>query len=282
MGRYGTTKFENIAKLEAIVLGMDTAKLEDVQVAGKNREQFKAVVNQTTQHIEAIVSDRYTLIQHREVFEPVIVAMRNLGVRIQGKVTRDGGRIYADILFNDDRFKHDVSDDSEKGDIINFGMRFFNSYDKTTSFGAEVFAMRLVCKNGMIRPVNIKSIREIHSGNKRFVVKAIANLFKSLAEESPKFADVVSRAREEIVTLQMMKELFATWHLGKKHVKVLMQKIRKLDEKNQWNIYNVLTDYITHNMEVREATKEKWHKQYANQILHAPIPALIQKSKERI
>jgi hypothetical protein len=70
-----------------------------------------------------------------------------------------------------------------------------------------------------------------------------------------------------------------SWKLGEKHIKEILRRAKKLDEMNQWNIYNVLTDYISHSMEVRESTKERWHKQYANQILYAPIPTLIQNAK---
>jgi hypothetical protein len=44
-------------------------------------------------------------------------------------------------------------------------------------------------------------------------------------------------------------------------------------------VYNVLTDYISHAMEVREATKERWHKQFANQVLTVPMPALLARRK---
>lgn len=279
--RYEKVSFNDVARLEAIVLGMDTAKLEEVEIAGKPANRFKAVVNETTNNVEAIVSDKYTLIQHREIFEPVVQAMKQFGIGIKGTVIKDGGRCYADILFDDPRFKVDVGAASQKGDLINFGLRFFNSYDKTTSFGAEVFAMRLVCLNGMISAMKIKSIHEIHAGDKKFVVKAIANLFEALAKESCKFADIVDRARKEIVTEALLNKLLVSWKLGEKHIKKILEKAHELDELNQWNIYNVLTEYISHAMEVRESTKEKWHKQYANQILYAPIPALIQKTESR-
>ena len=79
----------------------------------------------------------------------------------------------------------------------------------------------------------------------------------------------------------LLNQLLVSWKLGQKHIDAILAKARELDEMNQWNIYNCITQYITHVMEVRESTKERWHKQYANQILYAPIPALIQKSKVR-
>lgn len=277
--RYERIPFSNVAQLEAITLGMDTAKLEDVVIAGEPAEKFKAVVNETTNGVEAIVSDKYLLIQHRQIFEPVVQAMKQFGIGIKGTVTKDGGRCYADILFDDPRFKIDVAEVRQKGDFINFGLRFFNSYDKTTSFGAEVFAQRLVCLNGMIGIVSIKSIREVHTGDKKMVIKSITKLFEALAQESVKFADIVDRARKELVTEQLLNELLVSWKLGEKHIKEILQRAQKLDELNGWSVYNLLTEYITHVMEVRESTKERWHKQYANQILYTPIPVLIQNAK---
>lgn len=289
---YEKIPFENVARLEAITLGLPTATLSDIKILKstvENENRFKAVVNDSTHEVEAIVSDKYLLIEHKQIFEPVVQAMKTLGVGIKGTVTVDGGRCYADILFDDPRFKVDVNrgeqmqklKNGEKTDIINFGMRFFNSYDKTTSFGAEVFAVRLICLNGMVRPVALKSIREVHTGDKKIVIKSIVKLFEALVEESPKFADIVSRARQEIVTLKLLNELLVSWKLGEKHIKNIMEKARKIDELNQWNIYNVLTEYITHAMEVRESTKERWHKHYANQILAVPMQALITRSKAK-
>lgn len=281
--RYETHNFENAQRLQALAMGMDTARLEKVSIMGREEPRFLAVVNNATGDVESLVSDKYTLIQHREIFQPVIDAFIALGIKISGKVTYDKGRCYADIIFDDERFKVDVADRSKmkKGDVINFGMRFFNSYDKTLSFGAEAYAVRLVCLNGMVSPVNIKAIREVHAGDKSFVAKSIGQIVKALAAESPKFADVVARTRQEIVTEAMIRELFTAWKMGAKHVEALMKQVKKLDEKNGWEIYNVLTAYITRSLEVREASKERWHKQYANKILAEPISQLIVKAKAK-
>jgi hypothetical protein len=128
--------------------------------------------------------------------------------------------------------------------------------------------------------VKIKAIREVHIGDVRIVTKTLSVAIQSLMAESVKFADIVERARKEIVTEKLLNQLLVGWKLGKKHIEAILEKARELDELNQWNIYNILTNYITHQMQVREATKEMWHKQYANQILSVPIPALIQKIKE--
>jgi hypothetical protein len=128
--------------------------------------------------------------------------------------------------------------------------------------------------------VKIKAIREVHIGDVRIVTKTLSVAIKSLAENSVKFADIVERARKEIVTEKMLQELFAGWKLGKKHIEALLEKAKKIDELNQWDVYNVLTEYITHTLEVRESTKEHWHKAFANQVLNTPIPALIQNAKK--
>jgi hypothetical protein len=195
---------------------LDTARLADVFVEdsnGKNPEDFlhsrnppkdffkdkdhQAVVNDRTNKIEAIVSDQYALIQHREAFEPFVAAMRTLGIGVKGRVISDSGRAYIDVRFDDERFQINVSPETQKGDLINFGFRLGNSYDKSTAFYAETYALRLVCLNGMIAPVKIKAIREVHIGDVRIVTKTLSVAIKSLAENSVKFADIVERARKD-------------------------------------------------------------------------------------
>jgi hypothetical protein len=285
-------EFQNIRELDALVLGLDTARLADVFVEDSKDKDHQAVVNDRTNKIEAIVSDQYALIQHREAFEPFVNAMRTLGIGVKGRVISDSGRAYIDVRFDDERFTIDVAEKEEvgrrnvvsppqKGDLINFGFRLGNSYDKSTAFYAETYALRLVCLNGMIAPVKIKAIREVHIGDVRIVTKTLSVAIQSLMAESVKFADIVERARKEIVTEKLLNQLLVGWKLGKKHITAILEKARELDELNGYSIYNLLTSYITHNLQVRESTKEMWHKQYANPILHTPIPALIQKIKEQ-
>lgn len=274
-------EFQNIRELDALVLGLDTARLADVVVEDSTDKNHMAVVNDRTNKVETIVSDQYALIQHREAFEPFVNAMKTLGIGVKGRVISDSGRAYIDVRFDDERFKVDVSDNPQKGDLINFGFRLGNSYDKSTAFYVETYALRLVCLNGMIAPVKIKAIREVHIGDVRIVTKTLSAAIKSLMDESVKFADIVKRARKEIVTEKLLNQLLVGWKLGKKHIKAILEKARELDELNGYSIYNLLTEYITHTLEVRESTKEMWHKQYANPILHTPIPILIQKTKEQ-
>lgn len=276
---YRNAEFSNIRELDALVLGMDTAHLADVIVEEKTDKKHMAVVNDSTQKIEAVVSDRYCLISHRKAFEPFVNAMRNFGIGIKGKVTTDSGRAYIDVRFDDDRFKVDVADKSkmQKGDVINFGFRLCNSYDKTSAFGIETYALRLVCLNGMIAPVKLKAIREVHVGKISIVSKTLKVAIESLMSESEKFADIVSRARQEIITEQMLKALLASWKLGEKNTQKILSMAKEIDELNGYSVYNLLTNFISHVMTTRESTKEKWHKKYANAVLNTPIQTLIAK-----
>lgn len=276
---YESREFSNIAELEVIMLGLPTARLEDITIEGKVSERFKAVVNESTNKAETIVGKNYLLIQHRAIFEPVVTAFKNLGVPVKGKVIVDGGKCFANVIFDDDRFRVNVSADSKVNDTINFGMRFFNSYDKTTSFGAEVYALRLICLNGMVKPIALKSIRKIHAGDKKMVIVSIKKLFTTLMEECPKFASTVSIARQNIISMQMLKELLTGWNMGEKHIKNILAKARKVDELNGYSVYNILTDVISHELSCRESTKEAWHKKYANQVLTTPIATLLSRRK---
>ena len=51
------------------------------------------------------------------------------------------------------------------GDDIGLGLAFSNSYDGSTSFSVSFFAIRLICKNGMISKQNLQSFRFRHDKN---------------------------------------------------------------------------------------------------------------------
>lgn len=51
------------------------------------------------------------------------------------------------------------------GDDIGLGLAFQNSYDGSTSFSVSFFAIRLICKNGMISKQNLQSFRFRHDKN---------------------------------------------------------------------------------------------------------------------
>lgn len=53
----------------------------------------------------------------------------------------------------------------KKGDDIGLGLAFQNSYDGSTAFSVTFFAMRLICKNGMISRTNMQSFRFRHDKN---------------------------------------------------------------------------------------------------------------------
>jgi hypothetical protein len=285
-----SSSFSNVAELETLVLGMDEAKLVSVSTfddgnhdaTEKVAEEYRGVWNTSRNLLEAVVSDRYHLIENKIAFLPVVDAIRKFGIKIKGKMLQENGRSYIDILFDDERFKLDVADKSkmQKGDTINFGMRFGNSYDASMSFYAETFAIRMVCSNGMIRPVVIEDIRFVHMGEPEVISSAILKTFEALIIECPKFRDVVERTMKDEVTEALIQEYLNVCKLGKRNIEKLLEKARKVDAKTQWDVYNVLTEYITHDLQIMESSRESWHKNVATPLLEKPIEVLIQRKKK--
>jgi hypothetical protein len=167
----------------------------------KKIELRKAIVSPDYRYFYAIVSDKYELVQHEEVYEATLQVLRDLGhepiIATHPHLSSNGAHMFLDIY---------VTPFSIEGDDMYFGIRVTNSYDG--SYGIHVLGAgyRLACANGMvfadvITKTSMKHFESVRERNFEEFKKAVKETVKSL----DKVAEAIHLAMyEEVDDIQLV------------------------------------------------------------------------------
>lgn len=138
-----------------------------------------------------------------------------------------------------------------KGDVVQFGIEFFNSYNGSMPLGFHIIAMRLVCTNGLVVPRSIRelTIRHMGEASPTLIKKELGDYFGKTKDA----LHIWKRWSDTKPTLNQVKS-FLSISMGKKLQGTLTTRFTTLPEREQslWGLYNVLTAYVTHDLKTRK------------------------------
>jgi len=238
-------KFENLTGLQRLGMQLDPAVSTEMYYKDvttkeiKELNSYKGVYNMEQKKIASVVSNDYTIVQHRPVVEAFTNTLRALNINSFGTIWNYGNRMYIDAAF----------DDREVIDGVKIGIRLKNSYDKYTSFGLEAFGYRTACKNGMFLGKVLKkelSVNRMHIG-KIDVKTTVTRFIKTLIEKENKLKYFILASMEQSIDIQEAELLLK--ELPKKHINsIIYNIIDAIGEGSitRWQLYNTLTWYSTH------------------------------------
>jgi hypothetical protein len=207
----------------------------------------KAVINAETNEVLSIVSDRYELTYHEDVIN-TFDSIEEI-VREDIKLSEDGGIMFAKYnLPNHGKDSHEI----RIGETVKFSLRVFNSYNLMTSRGVELIAHNLICNNGMVVPKHVATISFRHMNN-----NGMAHLGGRIGQYTNDMADIVNVWKHWLTIKPEESKIRGFVHelpLGTEEIVdgLLNEMVTKT---TLWDIYNVLTYYITHQMENRGKNK---------------------------
>lgn len=107
-------------------------------------------------HVRAFLSDKYRVLDHMQVIKAAGEEAAQYGAKV-AKCELTDTRLYMKLIV-----PHSIAE-IRQGDKLVQGIVFSNSEVGAGSFRAEPFAMRLICKNGMI---GMDTFSRIHLGSK--------------------------------------------------------------------------------------------------------------------
>jgi len=206
----------------------------------------RAVVDLDTGNVLGVVSPRYKIVRNSELLKAVQPAIEDLKLNPDPQIShaRDGAITY--FRFMGEKHQGEV----RKGDIIRFGLEFFNSYDGSTPIGFHIIAMRLVCINGLVVP---KSVRELHV--RHSAGASAEGLRDNLVEFFPQVKNVVNLWKKWNGIEPTQTQLEEVMHglFSNKHQEAFLENFKSLKsgDRNLWGFYNVLTHYTSHTMKSR-------------------------------
>lgn len=243
----------------------DRIALKEIQtedgIAIPNR---RAVVNvDRNNRVLGVVSPRYKIIHNTKLLESVNPVLNELGLQVDNpniRTVKGGAVTFFKFL------TEKITGEIQKGDIVRFGIEFFNSYDGSMPVGFHIIAERLVCINGLVVP---RSITEIHM---RHTESANTNEIRNRVKEYfPKTQSALNLWKQwvDIKPPENRIQNFLEKSVNKKLQKDFLNRYRSLPngKKNLWEFYNILTFYIQHQLKTRKEETKVYRQFSTNEFL---------------
>ena len=216
-----------------------------VSVNGQVIKRYKAVVNERTGNVVAIVSAKYQLIQHKTVFDELISVLESKGFEnARGYINCTETAAYMRVTL----FDREVLPE----DTYSVGVVVTNSVDTTLAVWARLFAVRQVCSNGMVGTETVEISRTIHvSVDPAEFRERIASRFEQLIDNVPAMANELEglmRNLSEIeLTEDQIKQLLrdnSNW-LPDKAIRFALYRTVYSDKTTGYDLYQALTEWIS-------------------------------------
>lgn len=229
---------------------------------GNDINGVQAVVRTDTDEVLGVHGSRYRILSHDDVVNSTLDAVKEADLsddyEVNVKVIDGGRKLRGEILFNN------ITVEPAVGDIVQYRINFFNSYDASWSFSQAADGLRLWCLNGCTSPmgtarskfkhtqsINIEgSAQKMVNGidvfmNNRTVWQEWMNVqvsdemaemfFKSTLAKSPSRQKLVDKFNNK-----QLENLLDIWAREKRGL-----------GGNKWALYNAMTYWSTHTSDLR-------------------------------
>lgn len=217
----------------------------------------RAIVNDITNEVVGVVSDKYRVVTNHEVMEHMSFALEASGLDLDGIsaeaiVGYGGSRAMVNIVIP----AHEIK---VKGDVSKLKISVLNSYDGRWKYRSYAGALRMACMNGSVLGKFMGTYSEFHT--QKLDVKAGAQKIVDMAENFHKAEDWWNQMLERKVDSERLKRAICIFLTGKSEPEnrkeiVLTPIALKIIElfntyskefgANAYALYNALTDYVTH------------------------------------
>lgn len=264
--------FDSIEGMQSAIESLDIAEVREIgkrlptgDFDAVDMDKWRVVWNLSKNKPEDVVSDDYTLLLHRQAFKQVAKAVKSLNTPIQGNVISNGGRAYIEVKFPEVLVDVD-------GDKIELQVMFCNSYDRSRAFRGVAGGFRICCSNGLILGKMIcPELYSQHYGKEpEEMVEQVKKFIKLAISSHPKLSELMSSAMADTMEIQVAEKLLKAFMTIEKHREVLMQKLKELGRNpTRWDMYNIITDYLTHSMSAKYEYVLQMHNRFANKFLES-------------
>ncbi len=212
---------------------------------GNVRTDTKQVLGATTEH--------YGILQNRELLDAAREALTKRGYVNPEEsiiVGGDGQSLYAEFTFKD---KVIPVTGANVGDVIGYKLRLQNSFDRTMRASWAMGFLRLACLNGMVTLDKEFTMTAKHSSkiNLKFLGDALDKAISGFGPASEIFGHMAQRPitmeQGTLILGNLTRNKFLSETL-RENIELLWKapKRKEDEERNLWNLYNAVTEYLTH------------------------------------
>lgn len=220
-------------------------EIKPVHVNGEYQRDYKAVVNQNTGKVVAIVSKRFQLIQHKTVMNAFLDVLTNhyTESEIEGFYRWTDTRAYLTVYFR-------TVEPFEK-DYFKLGLLVTNGVDGSMAIWTKFCGLRLICTNGLVSRETIEVVKTIHTSTdfSDFMERLIGR-FERVIERIDGYASKTflmfdEWRSKEIPREEAIKEVAKIDWLPKKALGIIKYFLPKEEKVNLYDLYNAITNYIS-------------------------------------
>ena len=276
---------KNLDKASMVLL-----KIDDSGVI-KDVDNFKGIYNVSKGQFCTSVVPYYNLIQHKEYIDGFAEALQRLNIKYEMVIKQSGNRVFVDIEFPDK--KHEFK---KLNETFICGIRLVNSYDKTTGIFIVPRFKRLACMNGMIitsfeKTVSVKHTSKMVSEIEKFIELRLNDIISRYSDLQQWVSNSMEDSLEWKLCCGIIEKLFTQIkhreqilkNLGidivvvedkknkKKNVSyVWTDKDKKKLKFTRWELYNSITQYLSHGEHISPHIEALFHKR-AERLFTTPL-----------
>jgi hypothetical protein len=210
----------------------------------KKTKHYKAIVREDNGKLISIQKDSYQLVPNREIILPLLEQLHNLDTNWiidPSHSFADNNRMRLQVTFPDLKLNDGRSD-------IALSLFLHNSYDG--SEGVRMFwgAIRGICSNGMVFGSLLSKYYRKHTSG--LEIKNLKSSLDSTYEKIPVIKHRIDILQNTDVSKKIKREIED--HLGKHVIKYVNEQEKQFKKAaNLWVLYNLITYYISHQVEMR-------------------------------
>jgi len=251
-------QFTTVEQLDKRMNELDRVEERKVWVASGDgtcpsdaSEGFKAIVSKISGKTYSVVSQDYQPIDDIQVVKPLYDFSIERGLKPVGRFDAIGtGKTRGHVMLTNPDFTVQLL--KQYDDPIMLGVIIRNSYNTETSYGAEVFGVRMVCINYNLWGSLLGKFAFRHFRMVEQLLDAYEELIEGLLNKLPVFSDKLQGAVNQIVLETEVQDLLWGIKLPIRGVDELVSNITAFEPQvkevglNAWTLYNATTAWITH------------------------------------
>lgn len=226
----------------------------------KRLAKTRVIFDITDQQAKAVLTNKYTGFEETMNYDILEVILKRFPNKLIAKDSYiDDTHMYITIGNISQKLigKNFISSDLAKGhggEVIGFGIQFWNSQTGNSTLGMAEHEYRIACENGMLSRDVLNVMRQVHI-YKEMIKRLMADIDTTLAK-SDETAKLFQRAMQKpalITNIEKFPTILNMVKIPKRHHNGILQahldEPLGVDEKggiNPWGVYNATTRYNTH------------------------------------
>jgi len=241
-------------------------------------DNYKAIVDENGR-VYAVVSKNYKLVRHKEVVDATNKVLKEFNIE----------PIYTTIDLSFDKavmfYKVLIDEIKIRNETIQFGLMTTNSYDLSIGINVLGFGMNMECMNEMVLGREILRVKKRHlESSVGLELEKFKKAVEEILDKLLQIRDIIEASMDKKVSFSEVLDLVLGLNLSLKNTRKVLRLIQKYTNYNtdeiaraisekkdkeelvkklgempigtRWQVYNALTDFLTHHLRTKDLSKK--------------------------